>query len=57
MTMTVNYIVYITYWHGSRQIECEAEDQAWDAIGSRMFGGLYSVVSPTGLDTDQLIPF
>ena len=53
----VNYIVHIQDWHGHRQVECKTEKEAWDAIGSCAFGGLYQVSSPTGKDTYDFIPF
>lgn len=57
MGQTINYIVTIDDWFGHREICCETELDAWDAIGSRTFGGLYKVSSPTGLDTSDFIPF
>lgn len=53
----INYIVKIQDNRGQREIECETEDDAWDAIGSMSFGGLYQVESPTGLCVNDFIPF
>lgn len=55
--MIVNYVVSICDWNGRRTVECETVDQVWDAIGSRTFGGLYEVSSPTGQDCSEFIPF
>lgn len=55
--MLVNYIVYIRDWYGRREVECETEKQAWEAIGASAFGGLYEVSSPTDKDVSHFIPF
>lgn len=57
MIMIINYIVEIHDWHGTRKIECETINETWEAIGSRAFGGLYNVGSPTGKDVSEFIPF
>ena len=52
-----NYIVRISDWNGKRIIVCNDEDAVWEAIGSRTFGGLYEVSSPTGKNVNQFMPF
>lgn len=52
-----NYEVHIQDWNGNRTVKCDTEEQAWEAIGNRAFGGLYQVTSPTGLNTYQFIPY
>ena len=54
---TINYRVFIRDWYGHRTVDCATEQEAWAAIGSRSFGGLYEVTSPAGLDTSQFVPF
>lgn len=51
------YIVVIDDWNGHREIECETEEEAWDAVGSRTFGGLYYVKSTNGEDVYEFVPF
>jgi hypothetical protein len=51
-----NYLVHIQDWNGMRTIKCYSSTQVWKAIGSRTFGGLYQVTSPTGKDCGQFIP-
>ena len=53
----INYIVTIQDGRGRREIKCDTEEQAWKAVGSRDFGGLYSVGSPTGKSVGGFIPF
>jgi hypothetical protein len=55
--MVVNYIVHIQDWNSSRSIECSTKEDAWKALNSMAFGGLYQVVSPTGKDVTEFIPF
>ena len=52
-----NYIVVTCSWKGEEITECNTVDEAWQAIGNRSFGGIYHVHSPTGLPTDEFIPF
>jgi hypothetical protein len=52
-----NYVVIIHDWTGRQVIQCKTKKQAWDAVGSRTFGGLYEVHSPAGLDTGEFVPF
>lgn len=51
------YVVDIKDWKGSRKIACWSEDDAWEAIGTKIFGGLHQVYSPIGLDVQQFIPY
>jgi hypothetical protein len=55
--VTVNYVVHISDWNGNRKVECETVEQVWEAIGSRVFGGLYKVTSSTDQDCSEFIPF
>ena len=55
--MEVNYIVRIQDWNGTLEVECETEREAWNAIGTKIFGGLHHVSSPTGKDVSDFIPF
>lgn len=52
----VNYIVTISDWNGHRTVKCYNVQAVEKAIGSRVFGGLYRVDSPTGKDTARFIP-
>lgn len=37
--------------------EVATEKEAWDVIGRQRFGSGYMVDSPTGLPTDDFVPF
>ena len=52
-----NYVVVTHSFKGTERTECNTVEEAWDAIGSMSFGGIYSVDSPVGLPTDEFIPF
>jgi len=51
LKIVVNYMVY---GHGTTKIECETKEDVWEAIGNFW---RYEVVSPTGKDTSDFIPF
>lgn len=52
-----NYVVTTSSFQGTVVTHCETVDEAWKAIGSMSFGGIYRVDSPTGKPTDEFIPF
>jgi len=53
-----NYLVSINDWYGHREVECNSEEEVRETIGSVIFGGLYVVSSPVGLDIGEtFIPF
>ena len=44
-------------WINSRKHRADTEEQCWEIIGKSVFGSLYSVESPKGLDVSQFIPY
>ena len=52
-----NYVVITQSFKGRVITHCDTVDEAWDAIGSMSFGGIYEVYSPTNQPTDEFIPF
>jgi hypothetical protein len=52
-----NYVVVTHSFKGTVTTHCDTVDEAWDAIGSMSFGGIYNVTSPTGQCTDEFVPF
>lgn len=57
MNKLPNYIVTTRSWKGKEVTECNTIEEAWKAIGNMSFGGIYDVMSPTGLGTDEFVPF
>lgn len=53
----INYVVTTKGWSGKKVTECEAEDEAWEALGNCSFGSLTVVYSPTGKSVSQFIPY
>ena len=52
-----NYVVVTRSFKGTVTTHCDTVDEVWDAIGDMSFGGIYDVISPTGLSTDDFIAF
>ena len=52
-----NYVVVTRSFKGTVTTHCNTVEEAWDAIGDMTFGGIYDVTSPTGLDTEEFVPF
>ena len=51
-----NYIVVTQSFKGAEITSCNTPEEVWDAIGNMTFGGIYEVLSPAGLPTDEFVP-